>query len=365
VPNRQVILVQGGKKNEAVYPWMFFHFDPTTGVDPGTVDLVFFDYPAGKLKTWKSWDKKRGRAPTAQPDSEEELTPKLHYRKDDGELDTGPERASVIALYDYVKKQPKGSIRSLQVFSHGVIGGPILWNSYEFGPDGEDLDSVVLPRDPNDVDFRVRDFFGSNPLSGDEGTKFAQAFTTDALIKLWGCVAPSGVRGHIRGYFAAPKGTAGDAKRQAHLKLYNELIGGSFAMQMALALHLSVWAAPLGYGTLQGTVVPTDYTDGAVSDSLNVKYKGEFPPDLKKDQWWRVSWFFRNQDRGAEFYRDVLKARLDATDYVEHKQLWFDDAEKRATASLEPNPVATPADLQQRLVDKIPTIGQGASEAVG
>ena len=128
-------------------------------------------------------------------------------------------------------------------------------------------------------------------------------------------------------------------------------------MQMALALQIPVWAAPLGYGTEPGTVIPTNYSkQGEITDSFDVKYKGTWPPDLKKDQWWRVSWFFRNQDRGAEYYRVVLKARIDAVDFIEHKQSWYDDAEKRATASLEPNPVATPMDLQQRLQDRIDTL---------
>ena len=356
MPNPQVILVQGGRKREEVYPWMFFHFDPTTDPDPGPVDLVYFDYPAGKLKTWTNWDKKRGKAPQAAPDTEEDLAPKVKLRLADGNLDQGEEKASVLALYDYVKKQPKESVRSLQVFSHGWRGGPIIWNTFEFATDGSRIDEdVQADRDPNDTDFRIRDFHGKNPLAGAEGAKFAQAFTSDALIKLWGCAATKGVRGHIRGYFRAPKGEAGDAARQTALKNYLEIIGGgTFAMQMAMALPLRVWAAPLGYGSDPGSVVPTDYSKtGAVIDSFTVKYKGDWPPDLKKDQWWRVSWFFRHQDRGHEFYRDVLKARLDATDFVEHKQSWYDDAEKRATASLEPNPVPTPIDLQQRLQDRI------------
>lgn len=353
--NQQVIFVQGGKKNEAVYPWMFFHFDPTTDADPGTVDLVYFDYPDAKRKTWKNWDKKRGKEPTAAPDIEEDLEPKVQLRKADGTLDPGEAKPSVLALYDYVKKQPKDSIRALHVFSHGWIGGPIIWNTSEFAPDGSRIDTDIhADRDPNDTDFRIRDFFGTNPLAGDEATKFAQPFMSDALIKLWGCVAPSGVRGHLRSYFKAAKGTAGDAARQTALDNYLAIVGGAFPMQMALALKVPVWAAPLGYGTEPGTVVPTNYSKtGAITGSLKVKYKGTWPPDLAKDQWWRVSWFFRNQDRGVEYYRDVLKARIDAVDFVEHKQSWFDAASRDATASLEPNPVATPMDLQRQLQDRI------------
>lgn len=124
----------------------------------------------------------------------------------DGTLDdAGPDRASVLALYDWVKAQPKASIRSLQVFSHGWQGGPILWNSSEFDPAGNHLDPLdKLARDPHDTDFRIRDFFGTNPLAGAEGGKFADAFTSDALIKLWGCVAPPGPRAALRQYTRAP-----------------------------------------------------------------------------------------------------------------------------------------------------------------
>jgi hypothetical protein len=359
--NKQVIFVQGGRRNEAVYPWMFFHFDPHRDADPGPVDLVYFDYPDGKLKIWRNWNKKRGKPPQAEPDTEEELVPKVKIRLNTGELDPGPERASVLALYDYVKKQPKESVRSLQVFSHGWFTGPILWNSSERGPNGEGIaDDVSKPRDPNDVDFRARDFHGSNPLAAGEGVKFAQVFTSDALIKLWGCLPFPVIRGfigpraHIQNYFSAPKGGKGDAAREAHLKSYLQLVGGTFPMQMALILNLPVWASPFGYGSNGGTVVPTAYApDGSVSKSFTTKYKGTFPPNLKADHWWRVSWFFANQDRGDELYRDVLKARIDAVHFVEHRKSWYEEAEKRLGASAEPNPVPTPTDLQQQLQDRI------------
>lgn len=323
----QVIFVQGGKKNEEIFPWMFFHFDPHSETDPGTVDLVYFDYPAGKLKTWKGWDKKRGKAPAAAPDLESDLAPKVKMRMGDGT--EGPEKPSVLALYDHVKAQPKGSVRSLQVFSHGWMGGPIIWNTSEFSPDGTDAirREIAHDRDPNDTDFRVRDFFGNNPLAGAEGVKFAEAFTPDALIKLWGCVAPSGVRGHLRSYFAVRQGSDGDEARRTALKNYLELVQDSFPMQMALKLGLPVWASPLGYGSEPHTVVPIRYDASSnVSASLNVSYKGTWPPNLRTDQWWRVSWFFRNQDRGAEYYEKVLGARVDAADFVEHRKSWFEDA---------------------------------------
>ncbi|MEO7404557.1 MAG: hypothetical protein ABIU95_12895, partial [Burkholderiales bacterium] len=251
--------------------------------------------------------------------------------------------------------QPKDSIQSLQVFSHGWQGGPIIWNSVEFDPGGVRLDALDgQDRDPNDTEFRIRDFVGNNPLAGAEGTKFAEAFATDAFIKLWGCVAPTGVRPHMQRYIGSPKGSRGDAARKLHLQNYLDAIGNSYPMEMAIRLNLSVWAAPIGFGSEPGTSVPTNR-----GRNLNVKYRGVFPPDLNKDQWWRVSWFFRNQDRGVRFYQDVLKARVDAVDFVEHKKSWFEDAQRVAAASLEPGPVDSPMDLQRRLTDRIDALGVG------
>src|SRR5262245_36998436 len=200
-----VVFVQGGKAKEASYPWKFFHLHPHTEPKSEAVDLAFFDYPGGKLKIWKAHVLKRGKPPKEAPDSETELTPKVKIRLPDGNTDDGgPDRASVIALYDWVQAQPKGSIRSLQVFSHGWMGGPILWNSSEFDPDGNRLGPLDgLARDPNDTDFRLRDFVGSNPLAGAGGKEFAEAFVSDAFIKLWGCVAPQEIRQQLRRYIRA------------------------------------------------------------------------------------------------------------------------------------------------------------------
>ena len=349
---RTVVFVQGGKKNEVAYPWMFFHLDPLNDGKPETVDLVFFDFPDGTVKTWKNLLLKRGGAPTAAPDTEVELLPRVNMRNADGSL--GPERPPITLMYEWVKKQPKQSIRSLQVFSHGWMGGPIVWNSAEYDPAGNRLEPLdKQDRDPNDTDFRIRDFFGSNPLAGAEGRKFADAFASDALIKLWGCVAPDGIRQQMQNYLKAPKGGKGDAARKAHLIDYLGSIGDSFPMIMAQQLDLAVWASPIGYGSEPGGEVPTN------RGKVKVKYTGKFPPDLKKDRWWRVSWFFRNQDGGAKFYTDVLKARIDAVDFVEHKKSWFDDARRVATASVEKGPFDSPMDLQRRLTDRIEALRVG------
>jgi hypothetical protein len=348
-----VVFVQGGKKNEDQYPWMFWHLHPRADPDPEPVNLAFFDYPAGQLKIWKDHVLTRGKPPTKAPDEVTELTPKVKIRSGDGTVDeAGPDRPSVLALYDWVKKQPKESIRSLQVFSHGQIGGPIIWNSFEYDKDGNRMRSLDDgPRDPHDTDFRVRDLRGSNPLAGAEGQKFAAAFRPGALIKLWGCLAPEGVRAIVGRYWRAGKGERGDAARWAHLEDYLDWIAASYAMEMAARLNLSVWAAPIGWGSDPHTRVPV------ARGHLYVKYQGRFPPDLDRDQWWRVSWFFRHQDRGVKFYEDVLKARVDALDFVEHKRSWFDDARRKVVVPGEPDPFDAPAELQQRLINQVESWG--------
>jgi hypothetical protein len=60
----------------------------------------------------------------------------------------------------------------------------------------------------------------------------------------------------------------------------------------------------------------------------------------------------RSQDGGARFYTVVLKANIDAVDFVEHKGTWFEDAIKAAFPNLQSNTVDTPADLQGRVQDQ-------------
>jgi hypothetical protein len=374
MPAKTVVLVLAGWGTDPAFPWMFFHLHPNIEPALESVNLAFFDYPAGKLKIWKNHILKRGKAPKQSPDLETELIPKVKLRLESGRIDdTGPERASVLALYEWVKKQPNRSVRSLQVFSHSETVGPILWNSWERDSFGDQLDPWDgRVRDPHDTDFRIRDFEGVNPLAGAEGKKFADAFTADAFIKLWGCNAEEIPRSYLRSYVkdSSKKGSRADKTRnqdpQLDLRSYLHHIELSFPMRMAIRLNLAVWASPVGYGSFFGPTVETNRstdppcplpdaeTKGAKKRyCYPVKYRGEFPPDLRKDRWWRVSWFFRNQDKGADFFRNVLKARIDATDFVEYKKSWFDAAQRIAYAAVEPEAVDSPMSLQGRIVDQL------------
>lgn len=342
---KSVVFVQGSKKDEAQFPWMFFHLDPFKDPEKAEpVKLVFFDYSEGRRKIWNKLLLKRGKAPEAKPDADNPIGHDVNPRQSDGTVDMGTTVPSVLALYEWVKKQPKASIRSLQVFSHATVQGPILHNTWEFADDSVTRLGIFdyqHERDPFDADFRMRDFFGKNPLAGVEGEQFAAAFTPDALIKFWGCYSWPTAREIMRNYFKAPRGSRGDAERKAHLDNYIAWIADSFPMLMARELGLTVWASAPGYGSEPHATVPISR-----KRTLKVKYRGKFPPNLNTDRWWRVSWFFRNQDRGAKFYKEVLKARIDAVDFIEYKQSWFEAAQFAVRQELTPY-------ITRQLADKL------------
>jgi hypothetical protein len=351
---KQVVFVRGGK-TDAGFPWMYFHFDPFQDKDPGPVDVVLFDYPAGTRKTWKKWVAKHDKKPPANPDSEDPLTPKVQLRLSDGTISTGAAKPSVLAFYDWMKTQDKESVVSLQFFSHGFVEGPILWaEAFE----DSDIQALEDPRDANDTEFRLRDFYGSNPLAGKEGAAFTKPLDPAALIKLWGCnegrTDPDTGdwrdgypwRQMITRYMKSPKGEKGDAARTANLEAYLDSLEGTYQLLLATKLGLTSWAGPLGWGSnpYEKDILPNKTT-------RTLRYTGKFPPDLTKELWWRMSAFFTGQFR--TFYKDVLKARIDATGYVEYKRSWFDDARKSVRTALAPSPVMTPQDLFHRLNDRI------------
>src|SRR5690349_667605 len=213
---------------------MYFHFDPFRDDPVGEVDLIYFDYPEGTRKIWRGWMPVRARTEPASPDETVALAPKVHIRLMSGLIDGGPERGSVLALYDWLTTQQPDTILSLQVFSHAWFNGPVLWaDSFETAA----LPDPAEPRDPNDTEFRPRDFFGSNPLAGAPGQAFVDALKPNAFIKFWGCnegrywerdVPPppetglTGVpwRRMVKKYMKAPRGARGDAIRNANLDSY-------------------------------------------------------------------------------------------------------------------------------------------------
>lgn len=293
---KQVLFLRGGRTPPA-RPWQYFHFAPRHDLSLGTVRLVYFDYPGGKLKIWHEWTQKRAlREPTWKPDEEKDLEPVVqtyYWDKETQTLQKGEEHPSVLAFYDYVKAQPRESIRSLQVFSHGFVEGPIIWNN------SFDRDPGNQARDPQDTEFRLKDFEEGNPLSGEEGEKFARAFHPEAFVKLWGCDTERFTRTIIDRYYE----TTNDLQK-AYLKDYLAAISYTYSMKLAQLLRLTVWASPTGWGT---------------SAAADLPYKKKFPPDLDKELWWRVD-FFNSSHR--HFYTEVLRADLDATYYAGYNDSW-------------------------------------------
>lgn len=358
-----IVLCDGlGRGSLREYAWMYTHFLPDREQLPGKVDLVFFDYPGGVIKEWKAWTFARGKKEPPSPTTTTPIPNLVRPRKENGKLKK-KEVGSVVELYTWVKSQKKGSIKALHVYSHSSEQGPAVWDTYQFTSAGKKMPSDLdLDRDPHDTDFRVRDFFGNNPLAGSAGRAFADAFAPDASIKLWGCNAMEGQRSVVRDYLDQPTGADGDPKREALLKVHVDALIRSFPVALAEQLNLKVWASPLGWGSDYSEHIPI-----TGRRHLKVSYQKTFPPDLKKDQWWRVSWFFKNYDHADDFYTKVLNASIDAVHYVLYERAWIGPMRKKLAKADAPAmktaPVESPYSLQQRLTDRIaalfPRIGGG------
>lgn len=331
---KQVILVRGGKIAREL-PWKFFHLAPDGDPKPEPVDLVYFDYPAGKRSTWKGWLWERGKGPPpGKPDEEVKIEPRIHIRTEDRTVDTKHEYPSVLGLYEYVKAQAAESVAALHFFTHGDYDGPILFADSFENVGKLDLD---LPRDPNDTEPRRRDFHGSNPLAGVEGSKFVKALSADALLKLWGCNEEYPLRAPLLHYLAAPRGANGDTARNEQLKTYLAQIETTFSYHMTRGLARIVWATAVGWGTNPW-------------EEAGAKYTGRFPPDFKKkEHWWHAPNFGQKH---RQFYQDVLKAPLDGARYVGYRTGWFDSARVSVADARTGIPrlrVDSPRDLQDRL----------------
>lgn len=300
-----VVFLRGGRTQE-INMWRFYHFDPRREVNIGVIKLVYFDYPAGKIKTWNKWVPERGKAPKKPPDKVDDIEPKVNIRFDDGSIDTDESLPSVLGFYDFLKKQPNQTILSIQIFSHGDYDGPIIWNhSFE----NVDKDDFSLDRDPHDSEFRRRDFFGKNPLAGGEGAKVGRALATNAFIKIWGCTEDSKYRVMLRKYINTKQDDEGKIKRKQILENYVDVVEKSFALLLAQTLRTTVWSAPVGWGS-----------NPYARRNENFKYTGKFPPNLQNELWWRIPALTREY---RQFFTGTLRAPLDSTLYLGYKNSWF------------------------------------------
>lgn len=388
---KTLVFIHGSDPKQALTPWMFFHLHPASYATPvlsegKAFDLVYFDFELGTRKTWKGWAATRAKSPpSAAPDTSVELVPKVHIRDQSGALYADDvERSSVLAFYEWVKTQPERSIASIQIFSHAVIHQPVLFaRSYEWGDDPDKHYDITAERDPNDTEFRLRDFEGHNPLAGGdpwagdpsgELAKFRKALADDVFIKIWGCGeqtyshndgAP--IRKLVTDYLAVKSGKAGDARRAGLVISYLDHVKEFFPYRLAERLELPVWAGPVGWGSDPNEV------DGVYNKATFARdkytWRGMFPPDLdRKELWWRLSLNFRSNKAFAEkFFKGALKARLDSLGYVEYRKSWVTAATDAANSTLAPaetTPVGrvlnAPLELIEQVRDQVRSLGGGS-----
>jgi hypothetical protein len=337
--NQKIVFVRAPKVQEKL-PWQMFHFDAARENDKSRAyDLVYFDFAAGKRKTWRDWVPVRGKEPAGLPDSTElpKVKSLLALHGDHAEL--GLERGTFLDFYTWVKGQPQGSIACFHLFSHGYDNEPIIWDESEEGYD--DHESKALPRHPNDTEPRRRDFFGQNPLAGVEGTRFAAAFAPDAVVKVWGCNYEVNYQMSIRNYIK----TRSLDVRETIL----DLIDNTWPMMLANLLGVTVWAPPVGWGT---NPYPRDQTKPAAPGKKHpppLPYREEWPPNLKKNGWWMVSAF---DDESQRVFRDDFGARIDPTRYVGYHRDWVTKARRMQDAA-KALQTLSPKDLKRQLEQRI------------
>jgi hypothetical protein len=275
-----VVVYVLGERNKPERAWQNAHpRDKRTDTT-----LEFFDYVAEKRKTWFKWIG--------------DLPPK-------GAPDNTVDIGSVLDLYDFIKAAKRQSVIELHFFTHGWEGGPTLYNTNDYELDQD-------KRDPDDKDPRIKDFSINDVLGGTERAKFAGAFASSALVKLWGCNYPeeTNYRYMLLNEFYGRKAT--DDTKKAFKQRYQTFIRQStYQYHLAVATGLPIYAAPLGYGS--NPYAPFGYYGNAAKKAKK-KWRGVYPPK-RGDQWWCVSPFFR-PDRGREFYERELGCRVDILDYV-------------------------------------------------
>ncbi|HKR00638.1 MAG TPA: hypothetical protein VJT09_08190 [Pyrinomonadaceae bacterium] len=291
-PKQVVIYVRGAtyvdmgghtRSIPANAPWRYAH---PRGARSNTV-LSLFDYELGLHKRWDNWD--GSLPPNTVPSAQLRIT-------------------SVLDLYTYIKGLPSATLQELHIFTHGWTGGPIITGTTQTDPFKVDQ----TRRDPADTDARIKDFSIPGVAGGAAGAQFMQAFSSSALVKLWGCYYEQAYRDKIVNFFKARTSSQKDAIKKGY---QSDIENKTYQFALHRASGVPVYAAPMGWGTnpdlpfgIHGTAA-----DKYVAEK-KMRYVGRWPPRTG-DNWWQVSQHFR-YDGGFKFYKDVLKANLDILDYA-------------------------------------------------
>jgi hypothetical protein len=152
---------------------------PGSKKDPGLI-FTLFDVGAGVVKSNEVINKKRIWV------NKSNFTPVTAANNYSGiRFDKNPAGImSITDVYDFVRAQSRsdpGSIQELNFFSHGFLEGPILVNS-------KDKQRRNPTRDPDDKDGRARKDFSPPNMNAAALKEFADAFSKDGFIWVWGCV---------------------------------------------------------------------------------------------------------------------------------------------------------------------------------
>lgn len=169
---------------------------------------------------------------------------------------------SITHIYDYMIQLGRdypGTLAGFHIFSHAWAGGPILVNTYQASPYNYNDPSSHL-RDPGDKDGRDKDFSIANMPNV---AHLRAAFTSDAHLKIWGCLATTrykrmaGAAAKARKAgkprdekltFKVDDDTYSMSQEEIEDEFRNEVIADSYMKRFADAVGLPVYGAPPGAG---------------------------------------------------------------------------------------------------------------------
>lgn len=90
-----------------------------------------------------------------------------------------------------------GQLKDVSIFSHAYYAGPILVNTYEVGSSEYD-DYKLDDTNYEDVDFRKDD------VTNIDATKFKAAFSSNGMVKIWGCNSDAHINYFVKKILASP-----------------------------------------------------------------------------------------------------------------------------------------------------------------